>query len=54
MSDLSAPVAIVGAGVSGLACAIHLAEAGVTVRVFEASGDLRLASESCAESIIER
>jgi phytoene dehydrogenase-like protein len=36
MSD-AAPVAVVGAGVSGLACALHLEAAGVPVRVFEAS-----------------
>jgi phytoene dehydrogenase-like protein len=37
---MSEPVAIVGAGVSGLACAIHLSEAGVPVQVFEASGEV--------------
>jgi phytoene dehydrogenase-like protein len=32
-----APVAIVGGGVAGLACALHLHVAGTAVRVFEAS-----------------
>ena len=40
MSSGSAPVAIVGAGVSGLACALHLHTAGVPVQVFEASDDV--------------
>lgn len=34
---MSEPVAIVGAGVAGLACALHLHRAGVPVRVFEAA-----------------
>jgi len=40
MSDLSSPVAIVGAGVSGLACAVHLHESGVPVQVFEAGREV--------------
>ena len=33
----SAPVGIVGAGMAGLSCAVHLHRAGIPVRVFEAS-----------------
>ena len=40
MSSASAPVAIVGAGAAGLACALHLHTAGVPVLVFEASDDV--------------
>ena len=37
MARSMAPVAFVGAGVAGLACALHLHEAGVPVQIFEAS-----------------
>ncbi len=37
MTQLDEPVAIVGGGVAGLACAIHLHAAGVPVRVYEGS-----------------
>ena len=56
MSDFDSPVAIVGAGVSGLACALHLAEAGVPVQVFEASGEAggRVRSDLVAGFRIDR
>jgi phytoene dehydrogenase-like protein len=52
----SAPVAIVGAGVSGLACAIHLHEAGVPVRVLEAAPEVggRVHSERVDGFTIDR
>lgn len=38
--DLSARVAVIGAGYAGLACAVELADAGIGVDVFEASRTL--------------
>ncbi|MCG6921348.1 MAG: FAD-dependent oxidoreductase, partial [Acidobacteria bacterium] len=37
MSPSETRVVVVGAGLAGLACALHLSEAGVPVRLFEAS-----------------
>jgi oxygen-dependent protoporphyrinogen oxidase len=44
------PVAVLGAGVSGLAAAWHLRRAGVEVAVFEASGRIGGVIETIAES----
>ena len=38
MSDKTADVIVIGAGVSGLACAIRLRKTGARVRVLEAAG----------------
>ncbi|MFE7232254.1 protoporphyrinogen/coproporphyrinogen oxidase [Streptomyces sp. NPDC001231] len=38
MAGTDVDIAVVGAGISGLACAFHLARAGRSVRVFEADG----------------
>lgn len=40
MSEAHEPVAVVGAGLAGLACALHLHAAGVPLRVFEAADDV--------------
>ena len=37
MASADAPVAIVGAGLAGLACAVHLQAAGVPAQIFEAA-----------------
>ncbi len=56
MSDGRAPVAVVGAGVAGLACAVHLQRAGVPVRVFEASDDVggRVRTDAVDGFLIDR
>ncbi|MFF9127665.1 protoporphyrinogen/coproporphyrinogen oxidase [Streptomyces sp. NPDC014889] len=38
MTETDVDIAVVGAGISGLACAFHLTRAGRSVRVFEADG----------------